>query len=580
MRDMGGIDSVTDRVCDTNQDDSAFPTILHESEGPSPHDLEPLSFVYETVSESSESTPPPADSERNADHGSFISAVSNLSIQYNLGVIAPALLLLDPSRAEGTNFSPSDALYPRSNEIDSLLKSAVFGGAILGQCTMGLLGDAIGSLGVAMIITNFLALVGTIGCTLAPILGDENPSRVYFILALSRGLLGVGVGGKYPLGSAMRAQSAEAASRTQGKETSDPDEHRAKEVARGFFWQTPGAILPYVLSMTLLLIFGGEHVGVGRAHVFRTKIQYIVLVGIGAIPSIIVLISTCHQVRNNKSQRERKRDHQSDENITAHDNMGWCRCLGYRRGYRRVRPSGPLIAAMRSKSCWRKLAGTGFSWALYDFVYYGTAFNQPEILARVFGDGGDLVSGSWHNALVATMGIPGVICAIRMMEPMGGPKPLQAWGFVSIGLASLLLALLYHNADSMGGFAKWGSFVACCCLIFTLNWGCNVSTYVLPVEMFPKEVRSTFHGWSAGMGKCGAALGSFFFTELNSISVTLTLLVCFVCCLVGICVTHVFIDPPMNDTFSVQKFQNCGSCTTGRSGQDRPRFSKLQIEEE
>jgi hypothetical protein len=33
-------------------------------------------------------------------HGSLISALSNLSIQYNLGVIAPALLLLDPSRCE------------------------------------------------------------------------------------------------------------------------------------------------------------------------------------------------------------------------------------------------------------------------------------------------------------------------------------------------------------------------------------------------------------------------------------------------------------------------------------------------
>lgn len=70
----------------------------------------------------------------------------------------------------------------------------------------------------------------------------------------------------------------------------------------------------------------------------------------------------------------------------------------------------------------------------------------------------------------------------------------------------------------------------------------QVATYVLPIEVFPTTVRSTFHGWSAGMGKCGAALGSFLFTKLNAVSVTLTFTVCIGCCIVGVFITHYFID--------------------------------------
>ena len=36
-------------------------------------------------------------------------------------------------------------------------------------------------------------------------------------------------------------------------------------------------------------------------------------------------------------------------------------------------------------------------------------------------------------------------------------------------------------------------------LIFSLNWGVNVSTYVLPAEVFPTAVRATFFGLSAGV---------------------------------------------------------------------------------
>lgn len=82
-----------------------------------------------------------------------------------------------------------------------------------------------------------------------------------------------------------------------------------------------------------------------------------------------------------------------------------------------------------------------------------------------------------HNASTLSFRLPGVILAIQMMEePLGGPKPLQAWGFVAIATASLLVLGFYIAADELGTvWSKWGAFLSFAILVCTLNWGCNVS---------------------------------------------------------------------------------------------------------
>lgn len=91
----------------------------------------------------------------------------------------------------------------------------------------------------------------------------------------------------------------------------------------------------------------------------------------------------------------------------------------------------------------------------------------------------------------------------------------------------------------------------------------QVSTYVLPIEVFPKNVCSTFHGWSAGMGKCGAALGSFFFTKLNAVSVALTFTVCIACCTVGAFITNNWIDDMPSRGVAVTKHSSSSSLEEG-----------------
>jgi PHS family inorganic phosphate transporter-like MFS transporter len=46
---------------------------------------------------------------------------------------------------------------------------------------------------------------------------------------------------------------------------------------------------------------------------------------------------------------------------------------------------------------------------------------------------------------------------------------------------------------------------------FFANFGPNVTTFIVPAELFPARLRSTCHGISAAAGKAGAILGAFGF---------------------------------------------------------------------
>ena len=85
--------------------------------------------------------------------------------------------------------------YPRTPTQSSMIKSCVFAGAITGQLTMGLAGDMLGRRR-AMLLTNSFSILGSLGTALFT---WGPPSTVYGIMMAFRFLLGVGVGGKYPL---------------------------------------------------------------------------------------------------------------------------------------------------------------------------------------------------------------------------------------------------------------------------------------------------------------------------------------------------------------------------------------------
>lgn len=498
--------------------------------------------------------PTPCAAKR--DRSALISALSNLGIQYNFQSIAIALLMMDqepaattvaPPAPPGANLPPPSpppyvAPYPRTADQESLLKSLVFAGAIAGQLCMGYAGDVWGRRN-AMLLTNLLTFVGAAGSALFT---WGEPTTLYTVLMVCRFVIGVGVGGKYPLAATMRSEACEDGQSGGGGSGGGNGggagaAHSATEVAKGFFWQTPGAMLPYVVALCVLSGLGhSDDDEMARSIV---SVQFRVVLGLGALPAFCVMV-LCYFQPESEAYTE-------------------ARAAGSGDGL----STNPIAVASRHPEHWRRLVGTGLSWLLYDFVYYGTALNQPQILGAVLPADG-VYANCLQNIAVTAMGLPGVVCAIAMLRWLGS-KQLQAWGFVAISGVSVAFALTLAFARD----SEAASFALFTVLSFVLAWGCNVSTYVLPTEVFPSQLRSSFFGLSAGMGKVGALLGGATFVPIADSSAaygyTEVFLACAAVALLGLLITHAFVEPYRRETL-------CGCGARARSAQSPIEPALLQ----
>jgi len=91
---------------------------------------------------------------------------------------------------------------------------------------------------------------------------------------------------------------------------------------------------------------------------------------------------------------------------------------------------------------------------------------------------------------------------------------------------------------------NWLNFGVTCALIFSVNWGCNIATYVLPIDAFPAHARSSFYGLSAACGKIGAFAGGYLFTAVSDkYGYGVVYFLCGVLSVVGVGVSLLFVEP-------------------------------------
>ena len=79
---------------------------------------------------------------------------------------------------------------------------------------------------------------------------------------------------------------------------------------------------------------------------------------------------------------------------------------------------------------------------------------------------------------------------------------------------------------------------------FFTEFGPNMTTFVMPSELYPVAMRATGHGISAGIGKLGAFIGVFLFPVLNSsLGLRGTLLLTAGVSVAGMALTFVLPEP-------------------------------------
>ncbi|KAH0586682.1 hypothetical protein H2248_007899 [Termitomyces sp. 'cryptogamus'] len=180
------------------------------------------------------------------------------------------------------------------------------------------------------------------------------------------------------------------------------------------------------------------------------------------------------------------------------------------------------------------LIGTCVCWFLLDVAFYGINLNQNVVLQQIGYDG--KTGTAWHrmfkistgNIIITALGfVPGYWVSVLTIEIMGR-KWIQIQGFL---LAALFLAVLAGKFTTL----STAGFIVCFAFLqFFFNWGANTTSYCYPAEVFPTRYRATAHGLSAAFGKLGAIVSALAFNTLTKkIGTPAVLWIFFGCCIAG-----------------------------------------------
>lgn len=155
------------------------------------------------------------------------------------------------------------------------------------------------------------------------------------------------------------------------------------------------------------------------------------------------------------------------------------------------------------------LLGTAGSWFLFDYAYYGNTLSLPAILKQVDSTASLETKLLWTLGLFVVFAVPGYALAVMKMDRIGHRR-LQFIGFGVMAVAFLSLAAFAHLTTMIVPFlAIFGLSY------FFVQFGPNMTTFVLPSEVFPVSMRTTGHGIAAGIGKLGAFVGVFLVPQLQ-----------------------------------------------------------------
>eukprot|EP01039_Chlorochromonas_danica_P004307 gene4307-4728_t len=412
----------------------------------------------------------------------FITSVGNFSIQYNFQSISIALLVMAAGVCTSSEEDCKDGT--QASWVTTSASATVFIGAITGQLTMGYAGDMMGR-NAAMTMTLSLVVLGALLSALA---SQGSPTAIYVIIIISRFVLGIGAGGVYPLSATKAAEDS-----GHGGGTVD-----VRAAAMAFFWQQPGAMAPWLLALLLAAIPGLSNTAIWR-----------LLLGLGALPAAMVVAMSVYEMKLKSRARELQEQFDPHQAAIVNEAQG------------HNKDNAVIREALSKWSTWKDLIATGGGWFLYDIAYYGVNLFGGEILSKIDPSDDDNISS--HGSIVHLAG-----------EQLIGLSMGIPASFFFFLLAILFVPLRDNNTDAL--------FALYILLLFSLSFGPNLTTYILPAQTYPKKVRATLNGISAACGKLGAFAGVYLFGSIAEASSYPTVMaICAGISLVGAWVSYQFI---------------------------------------
>ncbi len=379
----------------------------------------------------------------------FISGMGFFTDAYDLFIIGVVMSLLKP-------------MWHVGKVEEGLVESTALLAAALGALLFGRVADMLGRKRIYGVEVLVLA-AGAIASAFSP--------NIWWLIGF-RFILGIGIGGDYPVSATIMSEYA-------GKA------NRGLLVTLVFAMQAAGLIVGPLLAAAML-----------STHISQ-NIIWRILVSFGAIPALAVFGARRHLKESprflkavgqeeDQSGKLKKADHY---NSKTHSVSFW-------DGYHRLIDNKLILV---------RLLGASGAWFLMDFAYYGNTVSSPLVLSALGSDHTLLQKTLTQLGIFAAFAAPGYAVAALTMDKLGR-KTIQAFGFAMMALTFGLLALIPHIEKLVWPFLLIYGFS-----YFFTEFGPNATTFVYPSEIFPVKVRTTAHGIAAATGKIGGFVGVFTF---------------------------------------------------------------------
>lgn len=379
----------------------------------------------------------------------FISGMGFFTDAYDLFIIGVVMALVKP-------------LWHVGKVEEGLVESTALLASAIGALLFGRVADMLGRKRIYGVEVLVLA-AGAIACAFAP--------NIWWLIGL-RFILGIGIGGDYPVSATIMSEYA-------GKA------HRGMLVTLVFAMQAAGLIFGPLLAAALL------YTSLSHDIVWR------ILVSFGAIPALAVYGARRHLKETPRFLKASGHEEDESGNLkrAQHYNEK-THSVSFWDGFHRLVDNRMMLS---------RLVGASAAWFLMDFAYYGNTVSSPLVLSAL---------GSNHTILQKTLtqllifvifAAPGYAAAALTMDRLGR-KTIQVLGFGMMTITFGLLAAI-PNIEKLA----YPFLLIYGCSYFFTEFGPNATTFVYPSEIFPVRVRTTGHGIAAAMGKIGGFFGVFSF---------------------------------------------------------------------
>jgi MFS family permease len=379
----------------------------------------------------------------------FISGMGFFTDAYDLFIIGVVMALLKPEWHVG-------------KLEEGLVQSTALIAAAIGALLFGRIADMVGRKRIYGVEVLVLA-AGAIASAFSP--------NIWWLIGF-RFILGIGIGGDYPVSATIMSEYA-------GKA------HRGMLVSMVFAMQAAGLIVGPLLA-ALLLTTPLSHDLIWR-----------ILIAFGALPALAVYAARRRLKETPRFLKATAQEEDASGNLKRASHYDQkTHSVSFWDGFHRL---------VDDKKTMVRLLGAAGAWFLMDFAYYGNTVSSPLVLSALSGDHTILAKTLTQLGIFVIFAAPGYAVAALTMDKLGR-KTIQILGFGMMALTFGLLAVIPNVEQLLYPF-----LIIYGLSYFFTEFGPNATTFVYPSEIFPVRVRTTCHGIAAAMGKVGGFVGVFTF---------------------------------------------------------------------